>query len=470
MGIPSIYPTGTTIFNPDKCWNGYTLYQAVEKGAILIDMNGNQVQIWEGVHGFPNKMLPGGFLLGHTGERPHHFGFHDKVDIVQIDWDGNIVWKFDKYEFIEDPGEKPRWMALQHHDYQLEGNPVGYYVPGMDPVVENGKMIILSHKYLTQPAISHKTLIDDTFIEISKDGDVTWEWVCSDHFDEMNFSEAAKNIMARNPAIKPFEGTPYGDWMHINSMSWLGPNKWFDNGDTRFHPENIIWCGRQTNIIGITDRQTGKIVWQIGPDYDATPEMRKLGWIIGQHHAHMIPSGLPGEGNILVFDNGGNAGFGAPNPNSPTGYNNLVRDYSRVLEFDPTTLEIVWQYTPEEAGFRMPFDSASFYSFFLSSVQRLPNGNTLITQGAKGHIIEVTQDHELVWEHISPYWGKSWGMNILYRAYRVPYGWIPQLDLPKEIRIDKIDITKFRMPGAGSFEPLRTVRVEGTVPGCFPCP
>ena len=41
---------------------------------------------------------------------------------------------------------------------------------------------------------------------------------------------------------------------------------------------------------------------------------RKLGWIIGQHHAHIIPRGLPGEGNLLVFDNGGWAGYGTKSP------------------------------------------------------------------------------------------------------------------------------------------------------------
>ena len=41
MGTPSIYPTGTTIYDPEKCWNGYTIYSARETGAALIDMNGN---------------------------------------------------------------------------------------------------------------------------------------------------------------------------------------------------------------------------------------------------------------------------------------------------------------------------------------------------------------------------------------------------------------------------------------------
>ena len=55
-----------------------------------------------------------------------------------------------------------------------------------------------------------------------------------------------------------------GDWMHINSMSVLGPNKWYDAGDKRFHPDNIIIDCRDANIILIIEKATGDIVWKIG--------------------------------------------------------------------------------------------------------------------------------------------------------------------------------------------------------------
>lgn len=463
MAYPSIYPTGTTIYNPDKCWNGYTIFQAKEVGALIIDMNGNEVKLWKGLHGMPNKLLPGGFVLGNSGERNTAFGMQDHLDLVQVDWEGNIVWRFSKYEYIEDPGEEPQWMARQHHDHQREGNPVGYYVPGMDPLVKNGNTFLLSHKNLKNPKISDKPLVDDTIIEVTWDGEVVWEWICSDHFDEMEFSEEAKNIMCRNPNWRP-SGGGMGDWMHINSMSLLGPNKWYDAGDKRFHPDNIIWCGRETNITAITDKETGKLVWKIGPDYDRTPELMELGWIIGQHHAHMVPRGLPGEGNILIFDNGGWAGYGSPNPGSPTGFMNALRDYSRVLEFDPTTLKIVWQYTPIEAGFIKPVDLNRFYSPFISSAQRLPNGNTLIVEGSGGRIFEVTREHEIVWEYISPYWGELMRINMVYRAYRAPYEWVPQLDKPKETPVEPVDVTTFRMPGAGGIGPQTVTEVEGVIP------
>ena len=112
--------------------------------------------------------------------------------------------------------------------------------------------------------------------------------------------------------------------MHINSMSTIGPNKFYDQGDKRFHPDNIIWDARESNIIAIIDKKTGNIVWKLGPDY-SSPDVKHLGWIIGQHHAHIIPKGLPGEGNLLVFDNGGWAGYGLPNPASPYGSKNAVR-------------------------------------------------------------------------------------------------------------------------------------------------
>lgn len=463
MSYPTIYPTGVTLYKPEKAWNGYTIFQAREVGAMLIDMNGNEVKLWKGLHGFPNKMLPGGYVMGHLGERNNNFGMQDQTDVVQVDWDGNIVWKFNQYEFIEDPGEEPQWMARQHHDYQREGNPVGYYVPGMDPKTDSGNTLILCHKNVKNPKISDKLLLDDVIIEVDWEGNILWEWVCNEHFDEFGFDEAAKNIMCRNPNMRS-SGGGMGDWMHINSMSVLGPNKWYDAGDERFHPDNIICDGRETNIIFIIDKKTGKIVWKIGPRYDTSEELKKIGWIIGQHHAHMIPRGLPGEGNILVFDNGGWAGYGLPNPSSPTGAKNALRDYSRVLEIDPTTLKIVWQYTPAEAGFLMPTDAERFYSPYISSAQRLPNGNTLITEGSDGRVFEVTPDHEIVWEFISPYKGVKMPTNMVYRAYRLPYDWVPQLERPVEIPIEPVDVYNFRMPGAAPKGPKEITTVEGTRP------
>jgi hypothetical protein len=467
MGYPSVYPTGVTLYHPDKAWSGYTIFQAAGVGALLIDMNGREVQLWKGLQGFPNKLLPGGHVFGSTGERNPLHGQQDQVDLVQVDFEGRVVWRFDRLEHISDPGEQPRWYARQHHDFQREGNPVGYYAPGQEPRTDAGNTLILVHENVRNARISDAPLVDDKIIEVDWNGNILWQWSPHEHFDELGFDEAAlralradPNVRSLSPASTVREGV--GDWLHINSLSYLGPNRWYDAGDDRFHPDNVIWDAREANIIAIVDKRSGKIVWKLGPRYDGSAAERKLGWIIGQHHAHLIPRSLPGEGNLLVFDNGGWAGYGEPNPGAPNGLKVAQRDYSRVLEIDPTTLEIVWQYTPKEAGFVVPLDAARFYSPFISSAQRLPNGNTLITEGSDGRIFEVTRTHELVWEYISPYWRQGpLSLNMVYRAYRAPYEWVPQLETPRATPIAQLDVRTFRVPGAAAIGREREVQLQG---------
>jgi hypothetical protein len=428
-------------------------------------MNGREVQLWKGLQGFPNKLLPGGHVFGSTGERNPRYGTQDQRDLVQVDFDGRVVWRFDRLEHIADPDETPCWFARQHHDYQREGNPVGYFAPQLEPLVDRGNTLILVHEDVHNTAISDKPLLDDKIIEVNWRGEVVWQWSPHEHFDELGFDADALRALRADPnlrALGPAAKEGLGDWLHINSLSVLGPNRFYDAGDSRFHPDNVIWDAREANIIAIVDKRSGRIVWKLGPRYDGSDAERRLGWIIGQHHAHLIPKGLPGAGNLLVFDNGGWAGYGAPNPGAPNGLKTAQRDYSRVLEIDPITLEIVWQFTPKEAGFVVPLDASRFYSPFISSAQRLPNGNTLITEGSDGRIFEVTRDHRLVWEYISPYWrAGALNLNLVYRAYRYPYWWVPQLATPRHTPVARLDVTTFRVPGAAALGRDRVVEVQG---------
>ena len=62
----TVFPTGTTIYKPEKCFNGYTLYPSMKHGvgAQLIDMNGNVVRSWPEFDGFMINLLPEGRILG----------------------------------------------------------------------------------------------------------------------------------------------------------------------------------------------------------------------------------------------------------------------------------------------------------------------------------------------------------------------------------------------------------------------
>ena len=231
-----------------------------------------------------------------------------------------------------------------------------------------------------------------------------------------------------------------------NTASYVGPNKWFDAGDERFHPDNIITDDRAT-MVYIISKQTGEIVWRVGPEYDMDPALKKLECIIGPHHAHMIPQGLPGAGNTLVFDNGGAAGYGDPNPGAPDGTWNALRDHSRVLEVDPTTLEIIWQFTAMTQGFP-DGEEVRFYSRYEGGAQRLPNGNTLITESRRGRILEVTPDSETVWEYISPYNlmdREDLFFSDMFRGYRIPYDWVPQMEPTTERAVIPLANGDFRI-------------------------
>lgn len=430
LAAPSVYPTGTTIFDPELTWSGYTVLSPLgEQAAVVIDMNGNVVKRWDGFvnsAGGPVRILPGGHVIAAVGTNPPK---QESLALEQRDFDGNVVWRIDQGVQIERGGETV-WSLRQHHDWQRADFPAGYYSPGATPSVEGANTLVLAHTSHRVPAVTEaRELDDDWIVEYSRDGEKLWEWKAGEHIHELNFSDAARATIASAPGF----GASF-DWSHLNSATWLGENRWFDAGDARFAPDNIIVSSRTASFVAIIARD-GSIVWQLGPDYTATPEQQRIRQIIGQHHAHMIPKGLPGAGNVLIFDNGGSSGYGAPSAIAPNGSGIYARATSRIVEIDPVTLELVWSY-----------NGPNFYSVNISGVQRLENGNTLITEGAGGRLFEVTADGDIVWEYIHPVFSGARGSNAVYRAYRLPYDWIPQLERPAEVAVTPPERGEFRVP------------------------
>jgi hypothetical protein len=428
----SVYPTGTTIYDPAQTWNGYTVLSPLAAGAaIVIDMNGKVVKQWDGFvnsAGGPIRVFPNGIVMGANGNNPPR---QESLELIQRDFEGTVLWRFDRNEQIQGRGGTI-WSARQHHDWQREDFPAGYYSPGIQPGIDGGRTLLLTHKNHTRPAVADVTLEDDRLIEVSRNGEILWEWLAADHIDEFGFSDAARKVIKSAPGVNAARGS--FDWLHINSATYVGPNQWFDAGDQRFAPNNVIISSRQSGFLAIIGRD-GKVVWRLGPDFSESKELQALRQIIGQHHAHFIPKGLPGAGNLLVFDNGGSSGYGFANPGAPNGNNSIGRAGSRVLEINPVTLSLVWSY----AGPR-------FFSTNISGAQRLVNGNTLITEGASGRLMEVTKEGRIVWEYIYPVFTGPQSTNGVYRAYRIPYDWIPQIQRPKEQAIMPPQNGNFRVP------------------------
>ena len=428
----SVYPTGTTIYDPARAWNGYTVLSPLgTQAVVVIDMNGKVVKQWDGYvnsAGGPARILPDGVVIAASGTNPPH---QESAELIERDFEGHVIWRFDHNEQIQRDG-KPVWSVRQHHDWQREDFPAGYYSPGIKPSAEGSKTLILTHRNHTDSNVAGASLEDDRLIEVAWTGDITWEWVASDHIDEFGFSAAARNAIKAAPGVNAGRGS--FDWLHINSATYVGPNHWFDEGDQRFAPSNVIISSRQASFLAIVARD-GKIVWRLGPDFSESKELRAIRQIIGQHHAHIIPKGLPGAGNLLVFDNGGASGYGFTNPNAPEGSNSFARATSRVLEINPVTLELVWSY----AGPR-------FYGSNISGAQRLPNGDTMITEGPTGRLFEVTKEGKIVWEYIYPVFSGAQSTNNVYRGYRLPYDWIPQIERPKEQPVVPPALSNFRVP------------------------
>jgi hypothetical protein len=53
---------------------------------------------------------------------------------------------------------------------------------------------------------------------------------------------------------------------------------------------------------------------------------------------------------------------------------------------------------------------------------------------------------------------------MVYRAYRVPYEWVPQIDPPREAAIAPLNVATFRVPGAAPGGAETAVIVKGTLP------
>ena len=160
--VPSVYPTGTTIYDPGKAWSGYTVFVLPDTGAALIDMNGAVVKQWanfEGASGGPTRVLPGGYVMGALGRRAPH---QESMAVGLFDWNGTALWRFDRGEQVAGAKGQMEWSARQHHDWQRDDFPAGYYSPEASPAATNARTLVLSHSTVTNPAISAQALEDDT--------------------------------------------------------------------------------------------------------------------------------------------------------------------------------------------------------------------------------------------------------------------------------------------------------------------
>ena len=157
--------------------------------------------------------------------------------------------------------------------------------------------------------------------------------------------------------------TPWGgnyDYYRLNSIQIL-PDTDLGRRDNRFQDGNWLISFRHGSMIFILDKDTKKVSWHC-IDNDVK------GRLEGPHAPHLLENG-----NMLIFDNG------------------RYRGFSRVIEIDPITFEIKWEYRAD-----------NFFTLSQGHVQKLENGNMLVTEGERGRAFELTPDKEIVWEYYHP--------------------------------------------------------------------
>lgn len=147
-----------------------------------------------------------------------------------------------------------------------------------------------------------------------------------------------------------------GDILHTNTIHVLGPN----NAGPAFAPGNVLMSMNALGLITVLD-PLGKILTWVRK----TPPQ-------GQHDPKMLENG-----NILFFDNREEAGASA------------------VLEIHPATNREEWQYIGSQ--------EEPFYSEFCGAAERLPSGNTLISESDGGRAFEVDPGGDIVWEFFNPH-------------------------------------------------------------------
>lgn len=359
-----------------QSYNSYTLFApSTSTSTYLIDNNGNLVNKWESefTAGLSAYLLEDGHLLRSasivdpTREATITGGFQ------KFEWDGTLVWNY--------------YHGTQHHD--------------IEPMPNGNVLMVVNDRQTKNAAIQagrDPSLIDDTnirslsILEVSytgeTTGDIIWQWNAWEHLIQ-DFDKTKGNfgVVAEHPELIDINYVKDGgqDWLHTNSVAY--------NEDL----DQILVSNRNTNEIWIIDHSTtnSDLLYRWGNPiaYRAgTVDDRKL---FEQHDAHWVGSGLQGDGNIQIFNNGNGR---------PAGLYSTVIEIMPPIDnlgtyalntgtaFDPSNY--TWEYTaPTPEDFSSPKYGGS---------QRLPNGNTLICNSDKGEFFEVNQSDEIVWKYINP--------------------------------------------------------------------
>jgi len=389
------------IRNDPGTFEGYTLIAPMLHPSVyLINLEGDIVHEWKvsSRFGTTNQLLPDGALL-RVSAAPNSWtnvqGFSGRVEIIE--WDGTLRWQHD---FVTEE-------YMLHHDVVplSNGNLLGIVWDrrDMDEILAAGydpENLMNDHvEILSERIVEFKPVLPDTI-------EIVWQWDSWDHLVQDHaplLSETYEEHISDHPQRIDVNTSIGGDWLHFNALDY----------DERL--DIIAISASFINEIWVIDHSTsteeargntggkfglgGRLLYRWG-----NPQMYGNGTENDQtlhflHSVSWITNGLPGDGNLLVFENG---------VGQPEGEYSTVHEL-RLPYMEEVYGNSIWFAQDIDGAFKDPefiwsFSSpGEFYSNFLSGQQRLRNGNTLIAEGMTGRIFELASgSDQLVWEYVNP--------------------------------------------------------------------
>ncbi len=425
VGLPGV-PAGAQELGPadsgvrtssKRAAPGYTLLAPMEQQyTYLLDLDGRVAKAWRTSTrpGLSQQLTPDGVLVrgGNLELRgPFAAGQGAGGRIEALSWDGRTLWQKD---FADD-------NQMQHHEVEVmpNGNVLAIVwerIPAVEALASGRDRRLLPDDELWPDKIVEYDPVADS---------VVWEWRAWDHIvqdrdpDKPNYVEEVSSRPERLDVNYVLNGeNGQADWHHINGVAY-NPKR-----------DEIVLSSRSFSEFWVIDHAltteeargpAGDLRFRYGNPvaYGDKAGKRQLFF---QHDVEWIAPGLPGAGNLLLFNNG------APQ----------IREFSSVDEIVPKLDENGDYVRHPDGGFsatvkrvypRRRGDDNCEFAAIVSSAQRLPNGNTLIAYGPQGRVLEVTPNGKVAWDYVNPYSAlRPTSPRNSGAGYPIGQNWVFQVD------------------------------------------
>ena len=314
---PTVFPTGTTIYDPDKAWSGFTVLSTLDTPAVLvIDMNGRTVKRWDGFNvsaGGPARILPGGVLVAPTGAFPRH---QEATALVAADFDGRELWRFDRAEEIAIDGQR-QWSARQHHDWQPADFPAGYYSPHSRRPRLAARHWCSRTRSHTNPARRRRAARGRPAARDRRRGQGGLGLARGRPYRRASASTRPR--ARRSPGSARATATTGCTSTRRATSGRTSGTRPATRASTR---DNVIVSSRSASVVAIVARD-GSIVWRLGPDSSASARIARAR--PGDRPARRAPdsAGTARRGQPAAVRQRRRLGLGRPEPDLAAGQRDL---------------------------------------------------------------------------------------------------------------------------------------------------